>query len=352
MRARVLALRDIDKNSLVNSASGGAFAVFARAFLDSGGVVIGARMDSGGKVKHSLVRHIRQLPQLQGSIYVQSDMSSVYTMVEEELHSHNSVLFVGTPCQCFAVSRYAKEKRLTSETDAPVLLTCELICHGVPSDELFQAYLAWLSKKKKADKKIESFVFRTKKFGWGLYYYYYYYYRNGKIRNAYGLGSYDPYYRAFLEGSTYRSSCYHCRFAQERRYADITIGDYWGIEVEHPNFYSSSGTSLVILNSVHGWNFFEESCKEKCVWIESTWKKAASHNLNLTRTTPLPDNRMKIMSSIAEKRKAGQLARIFDEELRLKLSPKQRMLAMMPTKIYCRLSRTREFISKLRRGNV
>lgn len=33
----------------------------------------------------------------------------------------------------------------------------------------------------------------------------------------------------FLEGETYRDSCYECPYAKPERGADITIGDFWGV---------------------------------------------------------------------------------------------------------------------------
>lgn len=35
----------------------------------------------------------------------------------------------------------------------------------------------------------------------------------------------------------------------ERTCGDITIGDYWGIEKEHPEFYSTKGVSCLLVNT-------------------------------------------------------------------------------------------------------
>ena len=48
---RVVALRDLDPESLARSASGGAFSVLARPVLESGGVVFGAEAQAGGVVR-------------------------------------------------------------------------------------------------------------------------------------------------------------------------------------------------------------------------------------------------------------------------------------------------------------
>lgn len=64
---RVVALKDGDAESLFRSASGGAFPVLARPILRDGGVVFGAEMLPGGKVKHVGVTSVDELHRLQGS---------------------------------------------------------------------------------------------------------------------------------------------------------------------------------------------------------------------------------------------------------------------------------------------
>ena len=65
-----VALQDCDENSLRNSASGGAFAVLARAVLAGGGAVFGSALLEDGSVRHVCIRDVSALPMLQGSKYV------------------------------------------------------------------------------------------------------------------------------------------------------------------------------------------------------------------------------------------------------------------------------------------
>ena len=39
----------------------------------------------------------------------------------------------------------------------------------------------------------------------------------------------DVYFNTFIDGYTYRPSCYQCQYARKERCSDITIGDFWGI---------------------------------------------------------------------------------------------------------------------------
>ena len=42
------------------------------------------------------------------------------------------------------------------------------------------------------------------------------------------------YYNGFMEGYLYRTGCYTCPYATEKRVADLTLGDFWGIGEETP----------------------------------------------------------------------------------------------------------------------
>ena len=60
--------------------------------------------------------------------------------------------------------------------------------------------------------------------------------RDGSQKERYFEPEESSYYQMFLNGYTYRKSCYFCPFASEYRQGDITIGDYWGIELVHPEY--------------------------------------------------------------------------------------------------------------------
>jgi len=236
-----MVLQDKNFESLKNSTSGGAFASIARNILKQGGVVFGAAYDESLNVSHIAVSDIAHLPKLQGSKYVSSDLRDSYKNVKTYLKDGRRVLFSGTPCQIAGLKSFLGD-------DPDMLLTVDLVCHGVPSQKLFRKYIQWLGEKKGLS--IKSFEFRSKKFyGWS---------HGGACSD--GKKSFainpdcDPYYAAFLRGETFRKSCYSCKFANMNRQGDFTVGDFWGFynSKGSVSFASQKGMSLLLVNTSKG----------------------------------------------------------------------------------------------------
>lgn len=284
---KVVALKDSDSTSLKRSASGGAFAVLARPILERGGIVFGCLWDERGRAVHGGVEAVEDLCRLQGSKYVQSDTTGVYKQVRTALKEGRKVLFSGTPCEVAAL--YAYLDAAGSGALQANLLTCDVICHGVTSPQLFEAYREWLQEKNGATAPIKSYVFRSKKYGWGGCYYTYSFERRGKTITKGGISDDDPYYSAFLKGDLYRDCCYECPFANLQRPGDFTIGDFWGIKTEHPDFNDPAGVSAMFINSVKGVKYFEQHCANSCSWIGSTVEAVTAHNSNLKAPSAMSD---------------------------------------------------------------
>ena len=53
-----------------------------------------------------------------------------------------------------------------------------------------------------------------------------------------------------------RPACYDCRFTNTKRIGDITLGDFWGIEVVDRNFVDEKGVSLCFVNNTKGEKIF------------------------------------------------------------------------------------------------
>ena len=281
---KVYAFTAKDKALLKKSASGGAFAVFAKAILEKGGVVVGCAYDNDLRAKHILVENVSDLQKLQGSKYVQSDTAGIYKIVKERLLNGQPVLFSGTGCQIGALKSYLRK-------DYENLITVDIICHGVPSPLLFEKYKEYLTLKYKSS--VKTYDFRNKdRNGWGL---------EAKIATDndkhYVTGWQDPYYLYFLKGATYRESCYQCRYNNTNRHSDITVGDYWGLMKHHPDFYDQRGVSVIVINSQKGFDFYN-SCNDSFIDIETAFEDAASGNLNLLEPTPKTPNRTHIYEGI------------------------------------------------------
>ncbi|MBE5834817.1 MAG: 4Fe-4S dicluster domain-containing protein [Butyrivibrio sp.] len=232
------------------SASGGVFAALATKIIKEGGIVFGAAFDEGWNLRHTSVDCIDQLKVLQGSKYVQSNTLNTFSEVEDELNKGRMVLYSGTPCQIAGLFGYLGR-------DYNNLLTIDIVCHGVPNNRMLKEYIYLLEKKFRG--KLSAFTFRDKAIGWGI---------NGsavingkKIKLWQSASSYIYY---FTKASIYRENCYKCKYAGKHRPADLTIGDFWGIEKQHPEYLDKNnwnfpvGISLLIGNTIKGIQYIND----------------------------------------------------------------------------------------------
>ena len=206
----------------MSSSSGGIFPLLADTVLAEGGVVFGAAFTRELSVQHIMVSSPDQLKKLQGSKYLQSDINGTYAEVKRQLAEGRRVLFSGTGCQIAGLKKYLGN-------DPDMLLTVDVICHGVPSENVWRTYLEWLEKENGA--AVEKVTLRDKKTGWKTY----------SVSVEFGNGNkYDQihkkdlYMQTFLKDICLRPSCYDCRFKPLSSQADITLGDCWGIHKYMP----------------------------------------------------------------------------------------------------------------------
>ena len=282
---KAYAVKNKNIKDVLNSSSGGVFILLAKYVIDKKGVVYGAAYDENNNIKHIAVDSQKDLIKLQGSKYVQSDTTAIYNDVKKNLSDKKLVLFSGTPCQIKGLKNF-----LGKNFDN--LLTCDLVCHGVPSQKLFKKYLTYLEKK--YHKTVKKFDFRNKgKKGWGL---------TAKVTfddnsKKYINSDFDPYYSNFLNCNTYRESCYNCKFASTKREADITLADYWGILSIHNNFYDKKGVSLILINSQTGEETINK-LKDNIYIQETDLNYAITKNKNLKESSRRPEKRNEIYQKI------------------------------------------------------
>jgi len=276
---RVLAVKSKDDTMLLGSASGGVFAGIAKRILDTpGNAVFGCAYDENLVASHICVTDLGGLPQLQSSKYVQSETGDTYLQAKVLLDAGKTVFYTGTPCQIAGLRAF-----LGSDYDN--LLTADLICHGVPSPLLFKRYLRWLGKKHGG--AVISYNFRSKEIdGWGLMSKTVI--KTGEKTKTRFISPYvDPYYNSFLNSGTYRECCYTCRYAGSRRVADLTLGDYWGIERVKPEFFDSKGISVVLINTGKGSRWFEKVIGGFDT-VGTGFEDAAAHNRTLREPSHRP----------------------------------------------------------------
>lgn len=259
--------KDIKENRA--STSGGIATVLSRQILSDGGVVYGCT-NEGVYVFHKRIDSIDDVDKLRGSKYVQSTISKdIYSSLKKDLRNGIKVLFIGTPCQVAGVITFLNKPYEN-------LFTVELICHGVPSLELLHRHIKTLVPDIGAITKIE--------------------FRNGNdsiiklcSRNSvlYNCSLWrqryvDAYGSAFLEGLSYRESCYSCTYARPERIADIMIGDFWGLgkktpfHSDHPN----AGISVMLINTEKGHDLLD-SVREKLYLYDRPLEEAVEGNAQL-----------------------------------------------------------------------
>lgn len=270
---QVYAAKTRDRKLITESTSGGIFGELAKSILDTGGVVYGAAYVDVDVVRHQRISNISELYKLNGSKYVQSEISSVYPMIKEDLLSSKNVLFSGTGCQIAAIRNYLPK-------DFNNLFCVEVVCHGVPAPGLFKKYIKWLSQKGNAP--VLKYQFRSKcERPTGEHSKYYY--ETSKGLNS-GYSYEDPYYGSFLCGSILRNSCYKCNFKGRLRSGDITIGDFWGIEKTNSKINTDSGISLVMINTEKGNRMFEP-LKNRLDLYKSSFEEAEKFNPSISHST-------------------------------------------------------------------
>lgn len=268
----LVALRHRDKDVVCSSTSGGAFRLFADSIIEKGGIVYGAAYDVDFSVHHIRCESLHEVKRLQKSKYVQSDLHLIYEDLAKDLKSGKFVLFTGTACQCSGVQSFAEHRKL----DLSNLLTCDVICHGVPSPKVWLDYLDFRRAK---DGEFLSVDFRNKEKGWRDF--------RMSITNTSGKKktyrqNEDYFMILFFHDYILRESCYQCKFSTIKRKADITLGDFWGLEEFYPKFDDDFGTSVLMLNTDRGKAFFE-NVNGKCNYISIKEEELTKRQPNLKR---------------------------------------------------------------------
>lgn len=224
-----------------NSSSGAFFPVLAEYVIGNGGVVCGAVFDDNMQLHHEFAETVDGLEKMKGSKYLQSKIGDCYARVKEYLESGRLVLFAGTPCQCAGLRKF-----LNKSYDN--LIVADLICHGVPSQSVYDNYL----QSEFPGQRVLNTNFRDKKDGWG----------NGYITTTATTTAVrslrddeDSYMLAFFANISLRNSCYHCKFARMPRVSDFTMADFWGVPKEMNDY---KGTSCILLNTPHAEEVFDK----------------------------------------------------------------------------------------------
>ena len=252
-----------------NSSSGGLFSLFAQHIIERKGIVIGASFSNKWNVEHTCAENIEETYRFRGSKYVQSDINKSYSKAKYFLDNNRLVLFSGTPCQIQGLYNYLRK-------DYNNLITIDFACHGVPSPMIWRQ---WLDKTKKIYNisDIQSISFRykepsAKNYSFCL---------KAKDKSVVIKRNQNSYMTGYLNNLFIRPICFSCPF--KGKYAsDITISDFWGLHLFHPEFDDKEGINAVLLNSKKGINLFDEI---DCESINVEYKEVLKGNPILETST-------------------------------------------------------------------
>lgn len=227
-----------NKNELLEVSSGGAFWAFTQTILERNGVVYGAAQVSIDEIRHIRVDNLEDAKKIRRSKYLPSEIRGVFAKVKADLKNNTIVLFSGTCCQIAGLLTYLHK-------GYDKLITCDVVCHGIPSLKVWKAYR---EEKEIAEKrKLIDVVFRNKSKGW----------KDNQYKMTYDDGSVEfcsslqhPFHYGYLNGLFSRKSCAKCPFAKLERLSDITLADYW--QYDGIAFDSTNGVSLVCTHTQKG----------------------------------------------------------------------------------------------------
>lgn len=239
-----------DETIRYNGSSGGMFGLIAKKVISSGGIVYGAAFRKNFKLKCTKASNLEELKLLYKSKYLQSDLSNSFIEIKDILNTGKQVLFVSTPCQVYALKLYL-------DKDYENLFTVDFVCHGVPSQALFDKCLEYVEQRKNI--RLLEYSFRAKKRnGTTPHYCKLKYEKNGKIKEKIMLYTDSPFYYGFQKYITLRDSCYDCHFSYSNRTSDITIGDFHEVDKYIKGINRFDGISNVVINTPKGNNLWNE----------------------------------------------------------------------------------------------
>lgn len=237
-----------NKRNRENGASGGIATELYLSALKHQYFVMGTFFDREKGVTFREVKFEKDIEWARDSKYVYSDMRPCFKQYREKLNNNKKCLFIGLPCQAAALKNYVQS---LPEEKRNLLITVDLICHGVPNFAYLDQHLTSIEKKTR--EKIHKIFFRHP--------IYIYFFRcvnhNGKNIYIKQMHGDDLYYKAFSLNLNFRQSCYHCKYARSERITDITIGDYSGLGSLYEFPYDKKHVSVVFSLNRRGEKFLK-----------------------------------------------------------------------------------------------
>jgi len=233
------------------SSSGGIFyAISGYVIEELHGVVFGAVMDEQMQVKIAFAEHIKDIKRMMGSKYVYSSTAYTFRETKKYLEKGKYVLYSGLPCQIAGLLSYLGKHYQR-------LITVEVLCHGAPSQGLFDKYIKEVEKT--YGKTVKRIIHRDGTMDWNPLI-------QKRITIEFENGDTisrkedkDIYMSLFIRELCYNAACYSCQYAKPDRIADITLGDYGGLGAYKKYCHKNkNGVSFVRINSQKASNIMQK----------------------------------------------------------------------------------------------
>lgn len=281
-KQRIFALKAKDMDVYMRSQSGGAFSLMAQKVLARGGIVWGAAFNADMIVTYCKVTELEELAVLKQSKYVQAKVPpEMYETIKQDLLAGTEILFGGTACHIDGLLHYLKMFAVDTER----LITCDLVCHGVPAPNVYEKFLAYIEGY--SGKKVRTLCFKDKC-------------EQGKTSIIFEDGSKETssiYMNLFYKNVLLREKCYQCSYANMERISDVTVGDFWGLDTVAPDFWDSRGVSLVMTHSCRGEWLLAEVADETEL---SEWREEDCRQPNLMAPTIRPKYTERFWAELSE----------------------------------------------------
>ena len=269
----------------LKSTSGGIFYVLAQHMIDNGGSIAACKYSSDFKSAYHVLGNSKiDLEEFKGSKYFQSNTEGIYKSAEEQIKAGTKILFCGAPCQVAGLNKFIG-------TESPNLITVDFICRGINSPMVFKKYVEDCEKHFKSP--VKKVHLKNKNRGWtrlGTYMEF----KNNKT--YYRDRITDPWVNGFVRGNLFmRPCCSICKYKEEMRIADISIGDFWGYKSTPDNLYK--GISLILANTDKGKKYIE-SVKGQLYLEPHTYEDALKGNKCLRISAPLGIHRKEFFEQL------------------------------------------------------
>lgn len=221
----------------LQSASGGFVSALSESVIHSSGVVYGVCYNEDfSRAVYCRADTLASLEAMKGSKYIMSEIApEIYSKLENDLKAKKNVLFIGCPCEVYAVKNYFKEKYEN-------LLTCELICQGGTSPRALRLFVRDLEEQYHS--KVKNLNMRAKRDNSAVPY-------MMRVEMESGDTFFEPLETTDFDAVFHhvkRECCYNCRFKMPHDVADFTAGDHIGMSEGDKGFFKS-GVSIIFVHT-------------------------------------------------------------------------------------------------------